>query len=71
MIKNVPVNTKLSLKGCWKLVNACQNGNTPQEIRQRCAIAEDWLVKNEIITTTEYDDLMMAVSYIIRESYSL
>lgn len=63
------INTKLSLNGCWKMVNAIQGGRTPAEIRKRCNIAEEWLNANEIISNEEYDDLMMTVSYLYRESY--
>lgn len=63
------INTKLSLKGCWNMVNAIQNGKTPQEIRERCFVAEEWLTKNENISIEEYDELMMAVAYLRRESY--
>jgi len=65
------INTKLSLKGCWKMVNAIQNGKTAEEIRERCRIAEQWLTKNEIISIDEYDSLMMAVSSLHRESYHI
>lgn len=67
----MPINTRLSLSGCWKLVNACQNGKTPGDIRERCRIAEEWLNKNEIITNEEYDSLMMSVSLIHRETYHM
>ena len=65
------INTKLSLTGCWRMVNAIQGGKTPSEIRRRCMIAEEWLKANEIISTDDFDDLMMAVAYIHRESYHL
>lgn len=68
---NMKINTGLSLNGCWKMVNAIQNGRTPQEIRERCAIAVDWLNANKVINFDEYDDLMMAVSYLYRESYHI
>lgn len=62
------INTKLSLTGCWKMVNAIQNGRTSKEVRNRCMIAEQWLKKNEVIDNDEYDDLMRAVSYLYREA---
>lgn len=65
------INKNLSLKGCWKMVNAIQNGKTPVEIRERCDIAEKWLVENEVINIDEYNDLMMAVSYLWRESFHI
>ena len=61
------INTKLSVAGCWKMVNAIQNGETDDEIRSRCLIAEQWLKHNEVITNAQYNDLMIAVSYIYRE----
>lgn len=63
------INKNLSLKGCWRMVNAIQNGNTTEEIRERCRIAEEWLRENDVITNEEYNDLMMAVSYQHRESF--
>ena len=53
------------------MVNAIQNGKTPEDIRERCKIAEQWLVANENIDTETYNDMMMAVSHIHRESYHL
>lgn len=69
MCKNV--NTSLSLKGCWRMVNNIQCGKTPEEIRERAQIAEQWLVKNTVISIDDFDELMMAVSYLYRESYYL
>lgn len=63
------INTKLSLAGCWRMVNAIQNGKTPSEIRQRCYIAENWLNHNEVIGIDDYDSLMNTVAYLHRESY--
>lgn len=65
------INTKLSVKRCWDMVNRIQMGRTPDEIRRRCRVAEEWLTANEVITTDEYDELMMAVSFIHRESYHI
>ena len=65
------INTKLSYKGCWRMVNACQNGKTPSEIRSRCDTAEAWLNANEVISNEQYNELMMAVSFLYRESYYL
>ena len=65
------INTKLSIKGCWEMVNRIQLGNTPKEIRDRASIAEKWLIANEVINNEQFDDLMNAVSYWIRESYHL
>ena len=63
------VNRNLSLSGCWKMVNAIQKARTPEEVRYRCNIAEDWLNNNDVISNGEYDSLMMAVSYLYRETY--
>ena len=63
------INTRLSFNGCWRMVNAIENGRTPDEIRERCKTAESWLKANEVITNEQYDDLMMVVSWIFRESY--
>jgi hypothetical protein len=65
------INTKLSVDGCWKMVNAIQNGKDAEDIRNRCHIAEVWLKANEIIDNDEYNDLMMTISYLHRESYRI
>ena len=65
------INKKVSSAGCWKMVNAIQKASTPESIRERCRIAEEWLNANEVITNEEYDDLMMAVSFLYRESYHI
>lgn len=65
------INKRLSVNGCWKMVNAIQNGKTPEEIRQRCAIAMNWLDENEVIDNDTYNDLMMTVSWLQRESYHM
>lgn len=69
VVEFVPINPRLSVKGCWKMVNAIQNASTPKEVRERCDIAEEWLVANTVITSEEYNDLMMTVTYLFRESY--
>ena len=63
------INKNLSPDRCWKMVNKIQLGKTAEEIRERCHVAEQWLMANVVITNEEYDDLMMAVSYLHRESY--
>ena len=63
------INTKLSLSDCWRMVNRIEANATPAEIRRRCNIATEWLKANEVITDADYNDLMMAVTYIHRESY--
>ena len=65
------INKNLSVKGCWRMVNAIQNGKTPLEIRQRCNIAEKWLQANEVISYDEYNDMMMTISYLHRESFQM
>lgn len=63
------INTRLSASGCWKMVNAIQNGTTAEAIRERCKTAEAWLKANVVINNDEYNDMMQAVSYLYRESY--
>ena len=63
------INNHLSLKGCWRMVNAIQKADTPEEIRRRCNIAADWLLHNDEITNDQYNDLMLAVTFFNRESY--
>ena len=65
------VNKNLSVRGCWRMVNAIQNGKTPLEIRQRCNTAEKWLQANQVISNEEYNDMMMTISYLHRESYHM
>lgn len=62
MIRNIAINPKLSLKGCWEMVNRVN-------ALEKLHIAEQWLKANEVITNEEYNDLMMALSYISRELY--
>lgn len=63
------INRTLSVKGCWAMVNNIQKARTPEELRERCGIAEEWLKANDVITNDEYDDLMMTVAFLYRESY--
>ncbi len=65
------INEKLSLAGCWKMVNAIQNGKTPDEIRERCEIAKEWLNANQVISVEDWDSLTGAVAYLYRESYHM
>jgi hypothetical protein len=65
------INTRLSVAGCWKMINAIQNGKSPEEVRDRCYIAEKWLKANEVIDNDQYDDMMMTVAYLHRESYHI
>lgn len=62
MIRNIPINPKLSLKGCWAMVNRVDNF-------EKLNVAYNWLRANEVITNEEYNDLMMTLSYISRELY--
>lgn len=59
MIKNIPVNKKLSLNGCWKMVHKVNS-------LEKAQIAMNWLRENTVITNEEYNDLMMELSYIVR-----
>lgn len=65
------INRNLSVNGCWKMVNAIQNGTTPAEIRERANIAEQWLTANVVIDNDTYDELMNTVAFIVRESYHM
>ena len=65
------INVKLSYKKCWEMVNRIQLAKSPKEIRERCSIAEKWLIANEVIDNEQFDDLMNAVAYQSRESYRL
>ena len=61
-IKGIPVNPNLSLQRCWDMVNRVES------VREG-AIAEAWLEANTVISTDEYDELMRALTYQIREAY--
>lgn len=65
------INRNLSLQGCWKMVNNIQLAGTPEGIRARCRIAREWLDANQVISTEEYNELMMALSCQFRESYHM
>ncbi len=64
------INKRLSLRGCWRMVNAIQNGDTPKEIRQRAGIAAEWLKANEVISIDDFDELMDTVAFWVRASYN-
>lgn len=64
------INKRLSLRGCWRMVNAIQNGDTPKEIRQRAWIAAEWLKANEVISIDDFDELMDTVAFWVRASYN-
>lgn len=51
------------------MVNAIQNGRTPNEILSRCRTAEAWLEENTVISIDDYDELMTTVAYLSREAY--
>lgn len=68
---NMGINRRLSLRGCWRMVNAIQNGETPKEIRNRAGIASEWLKANEVISIEDFDELMDTVAYLVRESYQM
>ncbi len=63
-IRNIPINPRLSLQRCWDMVNRVET------VRQG-AVAEAWLTANEVITNEEYDELMRALTYLIREAYRI
>lgn len=54
------INTTLSTAKCWKMVNRVST-------LEQAKTAEAWLRANEVISNDEYNDLMMALSYIVRE----
>ena len=60
MIRNIPINKKLSLKGCWAMVNRV-------DTIEKANIAESWLRENELLSNEDYDDLMMALTYLYRD----
>jgi len=62
VVRNIPVNPNLSLNGCWKMVNSV---NTFKKAK----IAEEWLTANKVINNDQYNDMMMALSYLVREMY--
>lgn len=68
-VNTMTINTELSLNGCWRMVNAIQNGRTDEEIRERCGIAEKWLIANKVINYDEFNELMKTVAFLYRESY--
>ena len=61
-MKSIPVNTKLSLKGCWEMVNRV-------DTLEKATVAINWLENNELLSNEDYNDLMMALSWIMRELY--
>lgn len=65
------INTRLSLKACWEMVNRIQLAENAKEMIRRCRVAEEWLKKNEIISNEEFDELMNSVAYWSREAYRM
>ncbi len=61
-IKNIPINPNLSVQRCWDMVNRVET------VRQG-AVAEAWLQANRVISNEEYNELMMALTFLIREAY--
>ena len=58
--RNIPVNRNLSVRGCWRMVNAV---NSLEKVK----VAQQWLDNNDVISIDEYDALMRSLSYISRE----
>lgn len=65
------INKRLSTSACWGMVNRIQLGKTPDEILERCHIAETWLVANEVISNDDFDAMMDAIAFMHRESYHM
>lgn len=63
------INPNLTLEQCWKLCNNIQHASSPADMRERCAIAEEWLTANTVISNSDYDEMMVYVSALYRESY--
>ncbi len=61
-IKNIPINPNLSIKRCWDMVNRVET------VRQG-AVAEAWLAANKVISTEEFNELMMALTWQIRDAF--
>lgn len=62
------INDTLSVKGCWRMVNRAQ-ADDPKEQLRRCRIADEWLKANKVIGNDDYNDLMMSLTYLMREAY--
>ena len=61
-IKNILINPNLSIKRCWDMVNRVET------VRQG-AVAEAWLAANKVISTEEFNELMMALTWQIRDAF--
>ena len=61
-IRKIPVNPDLSLKRCWEMINRVET------VRQG-AIAEEWLEANRVISAGEHGELMIALTWRIRDAF--
>ena len=61
-IRKIPVNPSLSLTRCWEMVNRVET------VRQG-AIAEEWLEANRVISAEEHGELMIALTWQIRDAF--
>ncbi len=61
-IRKIPVNPDLPLRRCWEMINRVET------VRQG-AIAEEWLEANRVISAEEHGELMIALTWRIREAF--
>ena len=70
-ITEKPVNPNLSLTLCWIMVNRIQQGDSPENTIERFNIAKKWLDANKVISNEDYDELMRAATYLLRDAYRM
>ena len=61
-IRKIPVNPDLPLKRCREMINRVET------VRQG-AVAEEWLEANRVISAEEHSELMIALTWRIREAF--
>lgn len=57
------VNVKLGADRLYVLISRVDSFD-------KLETAKEWIMKNEVITVDEFDDMMMALAYISRELHS-
>lgn len=58
----------MTINDYWKIVNDIQTAQTEKEIRKRCNEAEKLIRADNSISNDAFDELMMTIAYLYRES---
>jgi hypothetical protein len=61
----------MTIKEYWNIVNNIQTAKTAEEMRKKCNNAEKLIRDDSSINNDDFDELMMTIAYLHRESYRL